>query len=163
VAIRPLTCAYLVAGQDLNLRPLGYETYDNHLRRLTPSPAAVPASINAPTEVSPSPPGLPHVTLSRLVRFTNPFTSPLADLGSSPSAASHAPGRLSRAARRGRSPRTAAVDTFTAALPRPRCRSTQRSHSPSYTASGGLPPLVTESNHCWFVLTVLLEQIADSV
>jgi hypothetical protein len=61
----------------LNLRPLGYETNDNRLRRPAQSLVTALASANLRQQVSRDFACLPHLTASRPVRFTNPFTDPV--------------------------------------------------------------------------------------
>ena len=61
----------------MNLRPLGYETNDTRLRRPAQSLVTSLASANLRQQVSRGLACLPHLTASRPVRFTNPFTDPV--------------------------------------------------------------------------------------
>jgi hypothetical protein len=61
----------------LNPRPLGYETYDDRLPRLAASLVTALASANLRQQVSRGLACFPHLTASRPVRFTNPFTDPV--------------------------------------------------------------------------------------
>jgi hypothetical protein len=70
----------LVAGRDLNPRPLGYEPYDVRLWRLGPSLAGVVTSADRPGPVSHGRLRLPRLVLSRRVWFTNRFTEQAIDL-----------------------------------------------------------------------------------
>ncbi len=69
----------LVAGEDLNLRPLGYEHHDARLCHLGPSLVPALSSANSRREVALGRPRLSRLSLSRRVRFTNWFTKPVSD------------------------------------------------------------------------------------
>src|SRR5262249_7788969 len=64
----------LVAGADLNPRPLGYEPYDVCLWRPGQSLAGVVTSADRTDPISPGRLRLPRLKLFRRVRFTNRFT-----------------------------------------------------------------------------------------
>jgi hypothetical protein len=64
----------LVAGRDLNPRPLGYEPYDVRLCRLGLSLVTLLTSVDLLREVFSDLLRLPRLSLSRRVRFTNRFT-----------------------------------------------------------------------------------------
>jgi hypothetical protein len=70
----------LVAGEDLNLRPLGYEPYDARLPRLGLSPVTTLTSADLHSEVFCGLQRLPRFSLSRCVPFTNRFTEQAIDL-----------------------------------------------------------------------------------
>jgi hypothetical protein len=82
----------LVAGRDLNPRPLGYEPYDARLWCLGQSLVGVVTSADRTDPVSLRRFRLPCLVLSRRVRFTNRFTEQAIDLRS------RTPSRPSRAA-----------------------------------------------------------------
>jgi hypothetical protein len=75
-----LTCTYLVAGRDLNPRPLGYDPTDVRLRCLGQSLVTALTSADRRLEVIPGPLYLSRLSLFRCVRFTNRFTEPALDL-----------------------------------------------------------------------------------
>jgi hypothetical protein len=64
----------------LNLRPLGYEPYDDRLCRLGRYLVPALTSADLRCEVLPGPLHLCHLRLSHRVRFTNRFTEPDLDL-----------------------------------------------------------------------------------
>src|SRR6476469_7654935 len=70
----------LVAGADLNPRPLGYEPYDVRLWRPGPSLAGAVTSADRIDPISLRRLRLPCLELSRRVRFTNRFTEQVIDL-----------------------------------------------------------------------------------
>ena len=69
-----MTCGNLVAGEDLNPRPLGYEPNDVRLCYLGWSLLANLTSADVRCEVVSGLGDLPHLTVFRRVRFTDPFT-----------------------------------------------------------------------------------------
>jgi hypothetical protein len=74
---RPLA---LVAGRDLNPRPLGYEPYDARLWRLGPSPVTPLASASLRREAVSDLLCLLRLSLSRRVPCTIPCTNLVSDL-----------------------------------------------------------------------------------
>ena len=82
---RPVLCSEPASdlgsgGQDLNLRPLGYERYDVGLWRLGQSLADAVTSADGTKHVPLAPSRLPRLNLFRRVRFTNWFTEQAIDL-----------------------------------------------------------------------------------